>query len=1521
MTPEELRELLTCQEGVKLEFKSEFKLVVLVKKNQQWTRFVEGQWHEFIKDILSLTNGNSPVTDEPGILVIGAADQLGADGTRELFDIGPLREITQKKLHDKVNEFTHPPIPDLQLEFVELDGKTLMVVQIPPTRYLHETTRDLITTDLLQIDPTDQSVKFQRGTSYLKGTAFVRRGDQVCTALDAEREAIKAEKQARNLTVSMAPIRLDPFLLQEDLKQQVIDTFVPPSGYARFQRALQAGRILWLTGPVGVGKRTCAIRLVVALASGQPVYVVRRSTPWDELARTGVECTAFVLPDALGDSRFDRDDLDADLASLDQLLARGNTVIVTSPDDVFEDAQRQSRLAEWLARHPHCRDKIERKAYTPTARQKIYREHISFASKSPEILTDSQYKLALSLLPDDLSSGDAPAAASRLQEIRSHFQQRLKDWLPLDIKHFVVSSLPSVNTLEELAEFLRLGTNIEQRAQDWLGNLHPDVQAFIITLAVWSGKPDAQIWEGHRQVVDRLRRLNPSLATLPLGLLRQRAAPHVTRHGPLDFTSSDSKRAVVAEATTSFREYFLEIMPLLQEWSIPALPAKPEPRSEEEDYKRAVDKIIAGSEDVRNAVADLAGELAKGGIEGVADLLRRWAQHNLARISKTVGISLARMLDEPRGIQPALDLLHTWARDQGEGEEVSRRAAAASAIWRLHAAEGGRPYRPTLLGLLYDLAGDPRDNVVASAAHSARMISRSASIGDLAPTMVRLADHPDKYPRQQTAFALNEIAARRTRGNAEGLVELLDAWSASSRRNIRWTAMCALLFGDRIPRVERHSLLARLLTDKPGRFLDVVIDSLDPRAYRAEEMRETAARSFVDLTEAPPKGIRPTMLQALAKWELQQPQPSLIDHVVSLLPRDYPERIRPFRSLLCRQMLLDQADKDPKRLLPLLTSLLALSAGSEATAVAGPPGRGDVRQITAGVFVDLLQARKKDQWVALFRDALAEQIIADGGPLLLLTFHDLLPDSACAAFAGLVREVLLRTFDGMAAADDTRFLGMLFGLLDPPLPTAAAPDSAGTEWSLDIRALTAEAVTDRIQDPLGSVAERLMHDLAAQIVVDRKPDVLFCLLDLIPETHASVLDDVLRQAIRQIFDLLVTLDVALIPSVFDQFQYDAAPAYAEQALAWLRTAAQPEPEGQREKWLSQLDEIDREVYARFDSGYSPGCLTGTLPTPLRDSACDLRDGIGPYDSMVAEGLVLDLRSQVLRHRLDMGNRHQDRATGDLLENWLMDIKDREVLWAALSRLEEGWGSPLIERLADICALCPNLLGQMKAAEAPATARTLLSCLTYELARRVTELVTRYTALAGSTQYDLGQVLERDLQDPRMRSLATGVLQTMSAPDFRDRQRIAEGLARSIMSSTELDLTIIRELSRDIPNVRSLLIQAYIMIQHEIGIRFPALLQISPVLLVDMLIELSGELRTRLARFVLSSSLLSPDRGSFIKTVAQGLVDHNPEDPLVPLNRLFRKEDTRHAELRKEILSEVRKLQARSHAYDLPGMHR
>ena len=111
---------------------------------QKWQTFVDRQWDEFIKDILALTNGNVNAANLDGLLVIGAGDALFPDGTRELFDASGL-QLAAQQIQVKVNSACHPPVPDIHCEQISLDGKTLWVVSIPPSPYLHETNRDLRT--------------------------------------------------------------------------------------------------------------------------------------------------------------------------------------------------------------------------------------------------------------------------------------------------------------------------------------------------------------------------------------------------------------------------------------------------------------------------------------------------------------------------------------------------------------------------------------------------------------------------------------------------------------------------------------------------------------------------------------------------------------------------------------------------------------------------------------------------------------------------------------------------------------------------------------------------------------------------------------------------------------------------------------------------------------------------------------------------------------------------------------------------------------------------------------------------------------------------------------------------------------------------------------------------------------------------------------------------------------------------------------------------------------------------------
>lgn len=171
---------------------------------------------------------------------------------------------------------------------------------------------------------------------------------------------------------------------------------------------------------------------------------------------------------------------------------------------------------------------------------------------------------------------------------------------------------------------------------------------FRADVGIFSGFDDREIWARHQKIVERLRRLDPGLSIPPLGILRQLAQPYVTTHGPLEFINPRILQLVTKEIGRSFREYFVDLIDLLKEWSIPELPT-----SLGKDER---DSLIRESEDVRNAIARVTGEVGRVDLESVKDLLETWAFHRIGRIGKTAGIALKEVAKDPSSAQGALEL-------------------------------------------------------------------------------------------------------------------------------------------------------------------------------------------------------------------------------------------------------------------------------------------------------------------------------------------------------------------------------------------------------------------------------------------------------------------------------------------------------------------------------------------------------------------------------------------------------------------------------------------------------------------------------------------------------------------------------------------------------------------------------------------------------------------------------------------------------------------------------------------------
>lgn len=183
MDSQMLESLLQRPESATLEFKREFYDIDAANGEAK-----KRQTHEMIKDILALANGNANVAGETAYLIIGADNTLDDEGNRALFDIGAL-EMKSQRLLKIVNAYCEPPLQDLLCEPVEIEETRLLVITIPPSPHLHETTQKL--------DTPSQT--------YSPYMVFVRHDEDVALASAREREAIAQLKRLRYQEMQNAP--------------------------------------------------------------------------------------------------------------------------------------------------------------------------------------------------------------------------------------------------------------------------------------------------------------------------------------------------------------------------------------------------------------------------------------------------------------------------------------------------------------------------------------------------------------------------------------------------------------------------------------------------------------------------------------------------------------------------------------------------------------------------------------------------------------------------------------------------------------------------------------------------------------------------------------------------------------------------------------------------------------------------------------------------------------------------------------------------------------------------------------------------------------------------------------------------------------------------------------------------------------------------------------------------------------------------------------------------------------------
>jgi predicted HTH transcriptional regulator len=210
MTPEDLIILISRDESTKLEFKQEYNL----DKNrenqnniQKWNEYIDGQWDELIRDLLSIINGNIGVPNEMGYLIIGVDDKRNVDGTRNTYDMKNIA-ISETQILSKINDSCYPQIPSLSIERVNFEGKTIIVIILPPSPYIHETNRQLnVSRGKFKSDQLVECIT----KNYTEYTAFIRKGEAIYPASWVERLELHNDKQFSNL------------LIKENVKREIVN--------------------------------------------------------------------------------------------------------------------------------------------------------------------------------------------------------------------------------------------------------------------------------------------------------------------------------------------------------------------------------------------------------------------------------------------------------------------------------------------------------------------------------------------------------------------------------------------------------------------------------------------------------------------------------------------------------------------------------------------------------------------------------------------------------------------------------------------------------------------------------------------------------------------------------------------------------------------------------------------------------------------------------------------------------------------------------------------------------------------------------------------------------------------------------------------------------------------------------------------------------------------------------------------------------------------------------------------------
>jgi hypothetical protein len=596
---------------------------------------------------------------------------------------------------------------------------------------------------------------------------------------------------------------LSRYLMSETRGKRIREAFVPPPTIGAARDALRSGRILWITGAPGVGKQYLASAL--ACDGGVPVFELRHTLSWRQIFQHRPRKSMLVIPEALVPERAGTGEYEAELAALRQICETDNTILLTCTDEEYTSRNSDLVDAGFTAAHL-VRYRLAKDTYTVPLRAAIMRNLVA-QSHSTGIISLPQRKW--------------------IEQALSGASLALTEWTLGELEAVVTRALPTAVSAADVAQLLERHATVEDEVHRWFLDLDEAARALLLTLLLFPDATAEHIWTRFRAILAELEelRLIPRTSVPTLGVCRARCVPYVTQADDLEIADSAVASAIAHELAVSWREYLLELRPLLRNWALPP------PGQDRALTRMGTDESAA----VRQEVARLIGELLKVRVEDVLPFLDDFATFDQSAVRRAAAEAIVHAFGSDAGERNCRRLLRGWEADRSaENAAIRRREVAADACWRIAARGSGTPQYTFALEQLHRHTRDiPRVRAVVAYGIS-RIVSRR-TIRDLQPLLTRLARDQDEIVRRRAGVALTELARR----DADAADAVFAAWCTSKDSRQLWSAAYSLFVAPRAGRRDREKLHA-VMEEDAVKFGEALASALTP----GDEARDT------DRTEA-----------------------------------------------------------------------------------------------------------------------------------------------------------------------------------------------------------------------------------------------------------------------------------------------------------------------------------------------------------------------------------------------------------------------------------------------------------------------------------------------------------------------------------------------------------------------------------------------------------------------------------------------------------------------------------------------